>query len=54
MLSPVVYDQDQEPDDGDDDCNPARQLALFAAVAVAALACGLALGFLLDFLQGRL
>lgn len=42
-----------DPDD-DDYCSPARQLALFVIVAAAALLGGLALGFLLDWAQGRL
>ena len=54
MLRPVVYDQDQEPDRDDDECDPARQFALFALVAVCAVAGGLALGFILDWIQGRL
>jgi hypothetical protein len=41
-------------DPDDDDCSPARQLALFVIVATAALLGGLALGLVLDWLQGRL
>jgi hypothetical protein len=53
MLSRMVYDQSDDPDWDEPECR-ARMTAVFAVVAVAALLGGLALGFVLDWLQGRL
>jgi hypothetical protein len=55
MLYRVVYNQDDELDctDDPDDCRH-RMMFLFLVVALAATLGGLALGFLLDWMQGRL
>jgi hypothetical protein len=55
MLSGVVYDQDEYDDDDDTpDDQRARMITIFAFGIIAALLGGLALGFLLDWIQGRL
>ena len=59
MLSRVVYNQADEPDDGgweepDPDDDRQRMIALFALSILGAVLGGLALGFVIDFLRGRL
>jgi hypothetical protein len=59
MLSRVVYNQADEPDDDgweepDPDDDRQRMIALFALSILGAVLGGLALGFVIDFLRGRL
>lgn len=53
MLRRMVYDYEREPDD-DPNERRARVIALHVLIALAALSAGLAIGFAIDYLQGRI